>query len=142
MAQYLSPLSVEGKVKSNGNSTVALAATTIFTTPNTDEYNGAVYAADVYLRVRTLDGGTTPTVTIGIIATDTASARTSIVPLANEAGTYTAAGVATLAAVGSFSGKIVFRADKNTNVQYVLTAGGTPSNNGVFDVFIQIYRVA
>lgn len=140
MPKYLSPTVVEGELALEAGTTVAQAITTIFTFPDKDDNNGALYRADVYVRVNTLDGGTTPTLTIALTATEGGSARTMIVPMANEAGTYTAAGVITLAAASSFNGGIVFRADKNTAFRWTRTAGGTPDNAGNFDVFIVVTR--
>lgn len=139
MGKYLSPLVVEGEVRSEGLSTVAASAATIFTVPNKDDYNGALFRANVYLRVNTLDGGTSPTLGINIIATEGASARTSRVPIALEAAN--GAQLVSLGAAISGCGSIVFRADKNTAVQWSRTEGGTPSNNGNFDVFIVIERI-
>jgi len=139
MGIYLSPLVTEGQIRQEGLQTVALSATEVFTTPNKDDYNGAIYEAYVYVRVNTLDGGTTPTIAISLVATEGASARTLVVPLATEAGAYAA--TLSLAAATSAHGKVTFRADKNTAVNWVRTAGGTPSNNGNFDVFIIINRI-
>lgn len=140
MSKYLSPTVVEGEHAVEGATTVAAAIATLFTFPDKDDNHGALYTADVYVRVNTLDGGTTPTLVIALTATEGASARTMIVPMANEAGTYTAAGVMTLAAAASFHGSIRFRADKNTAFRWTRTAGGTPDNAGNFDVFIVVTR--
>lgn len=144
MGQYLSPLVVEGSVRAEGIATVALSATTIFTTPDLVDYasagGGALYRADAYLHVNTVDGGTTPTVALSILATDNGAAVTYVIPLMTLAGAIdTTVDLATdeLSAHGS----VVFRADRNTNVQWVRTAGGTPSNNGLFDVYIVITRI-
>lgn len=140
MSRYLSPLVTEGEVAAEGLSTVALAATTIFTTPNKDDYNGALYEADCYVKCNTLDGGTTPTVALSLTVTEGGTARTITIPLMSEAGA-----IATAFSLGTSDrvthGRVYFRADKNTNVQWTRTAGGTPSNNGNFDVFIVINRV-
>lgn len=139
MPRYLSPLVTEGDLNQVGLSTVAQSATTVFTTLNNDDNNGELIEVDVYLRVRTLDGGTSPTLGISITYTDAGSARTMVVPLAAEAGSYGTS--ISLGAVNSASGKVMIRCDKNTNVQVTRVAGGTPSNNGVFDVLILFNRV-
>lgn len=139
MSQYLSPFVLEGIVNAEALGTVAQAATTFFTTPNKDDYNGALYSADVYIRVNTIDGGGTPTLGISIVATEGASARTVVVPLMTEAGAIAVA--ASLGAVTSFHGRTFFRADKNTAVQWTRVAGGTPNGAGNFDVFILVHRV-
>lgn len=139
MPKYLSPITVEAEVTSLATATVALSATTIATTPNKDDNNLELLQADVHVRVLTVDGGTTPTVGVNIIATDSTSARTLRVPLATEAGAYAA--TADLATLGVYSGSRVFRADKNTNIQWSRTSGGTPSNNGSVDYTITIRRV-
>ena len=139
MPKYLSPLTVEAEVASLAQATVALTASTLATTPNSAEYDKALYQVDVYVRVLTIDGGTTPTAAINIVFTDNASARTKAVPLATEAGAYAA--TANLGALGTYSGSSVFRADKNTNIQWSRTAGGTPSNNGSTDYIVTCRRV-
>ena len=139
MSRYLSPLALEGIVASEGLATVALAATTFFTTPNKDDYNGALYEADIYLRVNTTDGGTTPTVGITITATEGADAIAYVVPLMTLAGAIDTS--AALTADQAFHGRVFFRADKNTAVQWTRVSGGTPSNDGNFDVFILVHRI-
>lgn len=139
MGAYLSPLEVVGQVRLEGLSTVTAAAATIVTTPNTAEYDGALYEAKVYVRINTLDGGTSPTLGVNIIATEGASARTARVSLQLEAAAP--ALLVSLGAANTASGSIFFRADKNTAIQWSRTEGGTPSNNGNFDVFIVVVRV-
>lgn len=138
--RYLSPLAVEGEVASEGLSTVALSATTFFTTQNKDDYNGALYEADVFIRVNTTDGGTTPVLGITLTATEGASAIAYVVPLMTLAGAIDIS--AALTAGQCYHGRVFFRADKNTAVQWTRVAtGGTPNNDGNFDVFILVKRV-
>lgn len=139
MGRYLSPLVTEGVIALEGLSTVALAATEIFTTPNKDDYAGALYEADVFLRVNTTDGGTSPTIGITITATEGAAAEAYVVPLMTQAGAIDTS--IALTGGDAAHGRVFFRADKNTAVQWTRVAGGTPSNDGNFDVFIVINRV-
>lgn len=139
MGVYISPLEMAGQVRSEGLSTVAATAATILTTPNTADADGALYEAKVYVRINTLDGGTSPTLGINIIATEGASARTARVPLQLEAAN--GAQLISLGAANTASGSIFFRADKNTAIQWSRTEGGSPSNNGNFDVFIVVIRI-
>lgn len=140
MGAYLSPIEHVATVRSEANATVALSATTLVTTPNNDDYAGALYQVNAFVRVNTLDGGTTPTLGLNVVYTEGGSARTKRIPLQDEAGATAA--TFTLGAAGTASGHGVIRADKNTNIQWSRTAGGTPSNNGDFDVFLYITRIA
>lgn len=136
---YLSPINVEAQVALEGLSTVALASTTIATTPNKDDNNGALYAAFVFIRVNTLDGGTTPTLGISLTYTEGASARTKVLSITNEAGA--AATSISLGAANTGHSLCVFRADKATDIKWTRVAGGTASNDGNFDVFITVLRI-
>ena len=139
MPKYLSPVTVVAEVNSIGRATGSgsdLAATTLFTTPNQGDWDLALYEVSALVRVTTA-AGAAETLTVNIIATDTASARTITIPFSTEAGAYAA--TANANAVGVYNGSIRFRADKNTNIQYSLTHSA--ANAGVADIVISIRRV-
>lgn len=139
MPKYLSPVVVVAEVNAIGNvsgSGSDIAATTIYTTPNNGDNHLGLYEATVLTRVTTAAGGA-ETQAISIIATDTASARTLVVPLATEAGAYAA--TANANAAGVYQGSVRFRADKNTNIQY--TVVHSAANAGAYDLVISIRRL-
>lgn len=142
--RYVSPLHVLTELVVNaraGGSGADLAATTLVTTPNQPDWDGAVYEVYAYVYVSTA-AGAAETLTVNIVATTTPSggspsARTITIPFATEAGAYAATVNAN--AVGSYNGSIVFKADKNTNVQYSLTHSA--ANVGAYDIVLSIRRV-
>lgn len=149
MGRFLSPLEIIGHVLKEGLSDLGAAAVTIVTTPNDDEYDGALYECSAYVRVNTLDGEAVAAVPLQIklIVTEGASARTLVVPLVNEAGTVAVSYdiSTTSGAVGLVRGMpFTFRADKNTAIQYQVDelTSDVADDDGNFDLQIQIKRVA
>ena len=141
MSRFLSPIEVVATHKVRNASTVGVAIATFATLPNRDDFNGALYAADFFLRVDTTDGGTTPTLALTLTTVEDGDTIAYIVPLMSELGVLTTAGAAAITANKAFHGRVFFRADKNSAVRLTRTAGGTPSNDGVFDIDIVVYRI-
>ncbi len=117
-----------------------VTATTIFTNPNFNTSNGAFYRVDTFLRVNTVDGGTTPTAEVNVLFTEGASARNQIVAMFDEAGV--SALTVDMASVGTYYGSTIIKADQNTAIQYQLSEGGTPDELGDFDFDIRLTRLS
>ncbi len=111
--------------KVSGNS-----STTATTLPITIKASAsAPVVVEAQVLVTTLDGGTTPTVSLGIDSTAT--------QIINAASTATAATGGTFLPASNAKGKYVLTAD--TTLYY--KQGGTPNGTGIFWFLIDVYQL-